>query len=179
MSSREFVDPVHKNVDVLTFSVASRVILDMNIAKGIEVKRFGKTLEYFACNEVILSAGAIGSPQGLNPLYNVYLTKFSLRQGRCSPNPFYTSFGEVCWIHSQILMLSGIGPKEELLRHGIRPVIDLPVGQNLQDHCSVLTPLKIGKPEGLQGGNSIHFQQTFQWTFQWSFARTTGCPTVL
>ena len=73
MSSREFVDPVHKNVDVLTFSVASRVILDMNIAKGIEVKRFGKTLEYFACNEVILSAGAIGSPQGLNPLYNVYL----------------------------------------------------------------------------------------------------------
>ena len=70
MSSREFVDPVHKNVDVLTFSVASRVILDMNIAKGIEVKRFGKTLEYFACNEVILSAGAIGSPQGLNPHFN-------------------------------------------------------------------------------------------------------------
>ena len=69
MSSREFVDPVHKNVDVLTFSVASRVILDMDSAKGIEVKRFGKTLEYFACNEVILSAGAIGSPQGLNPLY--------------------------------------------------------------------------------------------------------------
>ena len=47
-------------------------------------------------------------------------------------------------------MLSGIGPNEELLKHGIRPVIDLPVGQNLQDHCSVLTPLKIGKPEGLR-----------------------------
>lgn len=46
-------------------------------------------------------------------------------------------------------MLSGIGPKKELLKHGIKPVIDLPVGQNLQDHCSVLTPLRVGKPEGL------------------------------
>ena len=47
-------------------------------------------------------------------------------------------------------MLSGIGPKKELKKHGIRPVIVLPVGQNLQDHLSALTPLKIGKPEGLQ-----------------------------
>ena len=47
-------------------------------------------------------------------------------------------------------MLSGIGPKKELERHGIKPAIDLPVGQNLQDHLSVQTPLKIGKPEGLQ-----------------------------
>ena len=47
-------------------------------------------------------------------------------------------------------MLSGIGPKKELERHGIRSVIDLPVGQNLQDHLSALTPLKVGKPEGLQ-----------------------------
>ena len=47
-------------------------------------------------------------------------------------------------------MLSGIGPKKELEKHEIRPVVDLPVGQNLQDHLSALTPLKIGKPEGLQ-----------------------------
>ena len=69
MFFREFVDPVHEKVDVLTFSVASKVILDKGRAKGIEVKRFGKTLEYFACNEVILSAGALGSPQELNPIY--------------------------------------------------------------------------------------------------------------
>ena len=35
----------------------------------------------------------------------------------------------------QILLLSGIGPAEELKRHGIAPVLDLPgVGRNLQDH---------------------------------------------
>ena len=65
---REFVEPVHEKMDVLTFAVASKVILDMGRAKGIEVRRFGKTMEYFACGEVILSAGAIGSPQGRNPM---------------------------------------------------------------------------------------------------------------
>ncbi|CAB0043382.1 unnamed protein product [Trichogramma brassicae] len=34
----------------------------------------------------------------------------------------------------QILMLSGIGPKEELKAQNIRVVADLPVGKNLQDH---------------------------------------------
>ena len=36
-------------------------------------------------------------------------------------------------------MLSGIGPKSELQKHGIRQVLDLPVGQNLQDHPIVHT----------------------------------------
>jgi choline dehydrogenase-like flavoprotein len=36
----------------------------------------------------------------------------------------------------QTLMLSGVGPAEELRAHGIKPLIDLPlVGRNLQDHC--------------------------------------------
>ncbi|BDB27834.1 GMC family oxidoreductase N-terminal domain-containing protein [Cupriavidus sp. P-10] len=40
----------------------------------------------------------------------------------------------------QVLMLSGIGPHEELQRHGIRQVHDLPgVGQSLQDHFYVHT----------------------------------------
>ncbi|CAG9766880.1 unnamed protein product [Ceutorhynchus assimilis] len=34
----------------------------------------------------------------------------------------------------QILMLSGIGPAEELLKHGIDIIEDLPVGKNMQDH---------------------------------------------
>lgn len=38
----------------------------------------------------------------------------------------------------QILMLSGIGPADELHRHGIEPVLDLPgVGANLHDHLEV------------------------------------------
>ncbi|KAL1490919.1 hypothetical protein ABEB36_011591 [Hypothenemus hampei] len=34
----------------------------------------------------------------------------------------------------QILMLSGIGPSEELIKHDIEIIEDLPVGKNLQDH---------------------------------------------
>jgi choline dehydrogenase len=34
-----------------------------------------------------------------------------------------------------LLMLSGIGPAEQLALHGIDVRVDLPVGENLQDHC--------------------------------------------
>jgi choline dehydrogenase-like flavoprotein len=38
----------------------------------------------------------------------------------------------------QLLMLSGIGPSGHLAEVGIDPVIDAPVGRNLQDHLAVL-----------------------------------------
>ena len=34
----------------------------------------------------------------------------------------------------QVLLLSGIGPADELRVHGIEPRVELPVGRNLQDH---------------------------------------------
>ncbi|KAK1137812.1 hypothetical protein K0M31_002306 [Melipona bicolor] len=37
----------------------------------------------------------------------------------------------------KVLMLSGIGPRDELDRHGIRVIRDLPVGRNLQDHVTM------------------------------------------
>jgi 4-pyridoxate dehydrogenase len=37
----------------------------------------------------------------------------------------------------QLLMLSGIGPAAHLAQVGIAPVVDLPVGRNLQDHIAV------------------------------------------
>lgn len=37
----------------------------------------------------------------------------------------------------QLLMLSGIGPAAHLREVGIEPLIDLPVGKNLQDHLAV------------------------------------------
>ena len=38
----------------------------------------------------------------------------------------------------QILMLSGIGPAAHLKDIGIAPILDLPVGKNLQDHVAAL-----------------------------------------
>ena len=37
-----------------------------------------------------------------------------------------------------LLMLSGIGPAPHLADMGIKPVVDLPVGKNLQDHLAVI-----------------------------------------
>ena len=56
-----------RNVEVMTFSVTSKVIIDdSKQARGVKVERFGQSLSYLAKNEVILSAGAIGSPQALD-----------------------------------------------------------------------------------------------------------------
>ena len=38
----------------------------------------------------------------------------------------------------QLLMLSGIGPADHLRDTGIKPLLDLPVGKNLQDHLATL-----------------------------------------
>ncbi|XP_071448474.1 glucose dehydrogenase [FAD, quinone]-like [Hetaerina americana] len=75
------IDPVDKRVTGVQFFRGSR-------RKIVRVKR-----------EVILSAGAVGSPQ--------------------------------------LLMLSGIGPREHLREVGIPLITDLKVGQNLQDHIGL------------------------------------------
>ena len=46
----------------------------------------------------------------------------------------------------QILMLSGIGPKQHLESLGIPVNADLPVGQNFQDHFQVMLSSPINKP---------------------------------
>lgn len=48
-----------------------------------------------------------------------------------------------------LLMLSGIGPAEQLAGHGIAPLVDLPgVGQNLQDHPIAMAIWKSAVPIG-------------------------------
>ena len=46
----------------------------------------------------------------------------------------------------QILMLSGIGPAGHLRELGIATVVDLPVGQNLQDHLAVFVSFTRREP---------------------------------
>lgn len=71
-------------------------------ATGVAYTHRGRSIQARARREVLLSAGAINSPQ--------------------------------------LLMLSGIGPAEELSAHGIGIHLDLPgVGANLQDHLDVCT----------------------------------------
>jgi choline dehydrogenase len=50
----------------------------------------------------------------------------------------------------QVLMLSGIGPADELRAHGIDPVLDLPgVGRNLAEHPNLLNEYELIGGEGL------------------------------
>lgn len=45
----------------------------------------------------------------------------------------------------QLLMLSGIGPKQHLLQIGITPRVDLPVGESLQDHLESFQIFRLNK----------------------------------
>ncbi|HER27114.1 MAG TPA: glucose-methanol-choline oxidoreductase, partial [Rhodospirillales bacterium] len=67
----------------------------------------------------------------------------------------------------QLLMLSGIGPGDELRRHGISVVHDLPgVGQNLQDHLDFVMAWKSKSTDlmgiGLRGGVNL-IKAMLQW----------------
>ncbi|WP_374673926.1 GMC family oxidoreductase [Ideonella sp.] len=89
------------NLTVITGAQALRVVLDGRRAVGVEVQRGGRRELLRARAEVLLSAGALQSPQ--------------------------------------LLMLSGIGPADELQRHGIAIAHALPgVGRNLHDHVDVV-----------------------------------------
>jgi choline dehydrogenase len=93
------------NLTVLTGVHATRVLLDGKRAVGVRYFESGRYVDVPAAKEVILCAGAIGSPQ--------------------------------------LLLLSGIGPADELRRHGITPVHELPgVGRNLQDHLDVIITVR-------------------------------------
>ena len=52
-----------KTLRVLTYAHATRLLLDESRAVGVELVRFGETLKFYARQEVVVSAGSIGSPQ--------------------------------------------------------------------------------------------------------------------
>ncbi|MDZ4075615.1 MAG: choline dehydrogenase [Hylemonella sp.] len=89
------------NLHVLTGAHATRILLEGKRAVGVEFVQNGSKRELRAQREVLLSAGALLSPQ--------------------------------------LLMLSGIGPADQLREHGITLRHELPgVGRNLQDHVDVV-----------------------------------------
>ena len=98
------------NLTIITGAQATRVLLEGEgtgaIATGVEYRiAVGEVVAVHAAKEVILSAGAIGSPH--------------------------------------LLLLSGIGPRQELEAAGIACLVDAPdVGKHLQDHamCPLIYP---------------------------------------
>ena len=98
------------NLSVRTRAQAARIGCDGRRATTIEyLTPDGARHSVRARREIVLSAGAIGSPQ--------------------------------------LLLLSGIGPAEQMARHGIPPVLDLVgVGRNLQDHVGAYLNYLVDRP---------------------------------
>ncbi|KAI8442279.1 hypothetical protein MSG28_005839 [Choristoneura fumiferana] len=102
-TSRAFLHPIkyRKNFQVAKNAMVTRILINPSTkqAYGVEFRKGNKKYVVKATREVILSAGAINSPQ--------------------------------------ILMISGIGPKDHLTEKNITTIMDLPVGYNLQDHWAL------------------------------------------
>ena len=68
----------------------------------------------------------------------------------------------------QILMLSGIGPREHLLAHQIVPIHDLPgIGQHLHDHIDVVQVVDAPKEKALFGVSASATVQMLKGVFEW------------
>ncbi|KAJ8716996.1 hypothetical protein PYW08_005395 [Mythimna loreyi] len=110
-TAQSFLNPIknHPNLFVLKNTLVSKILFDEDRnAIGVEaILANNETVSFKANKEVIVSGGAINTPQ--------------------------------------LLMLSGIGPKEHLDSLGIPVISDLPVGQALQDHVIVLMAHTMGK----------------------------------
>ncbi len=70
-----------------------------------------------------------------------------------------------------LLMLSGVGPKEKLMEHGIHVAADLPgVGQNLQDHLDAIVQYRCKAHEGYAIATSA-LPRYIKGSFQYLFGR--------
>ena len=81
----------------------------------------------------------------------------------------------------QVLMLSGIGPPDELAKVGVTPLLPAPeVGQNLHDHVTVAQYWRLRHPErGLAAGAPAWFANTaFQRGTPSDWVLTQSAPTT-
>jgi choline dehydrogenase-like flavoprotein len=98
------------NLTVLLKAHAMKLLFNNKHCSGVLVKHHRKHIQFMAKKKVILTAGAINTPQ--------------------------------------LLLLSGIGAKEQLDKHGITCVHELPgVGENLHDHPDYVHVYKSKKSE--------------------------------
>jgi choline dehydrogenase len=98
-TARAYLHPARSrtNLRIETGARVLRVLFEGRRAVGVEYLKDGAVRIAKAAREIVLSGGAIASPQ--------------------------------------LLMLSGIGPAEELRQVGVDPILDLPgVGRNVQEH---------------------------------------------
>ena len=71
----------------------------------------------------------------------------------------------------QLLLLSGIGPADELRAQGIAPVLDRPdVGRNLQEHANAVITYTLSKPLSITG--ELRWDRLTLDVLRWTFTGT-------
>uniref|UniRef100_A0A182QXU5 Glucose-methanol-choline oxidoreductase N-terminal domain-containing protein n=1 Tax=Anopheles farauti TaxID=69004 RepID=A0A182QXU5_9DIPT len=80
-----------------------------------------------------------------------------------------------------LLMLSGVGPAHHLLANGIKPILNLPVGENFQDHTAAggLTFL-VNNTETFTRANTYRLDKFMQYQFEkrGPFTSIGGCEAI-
>ena len=110
-----------KNLNLRTGAQIVRIAIEKGRAVGVEVMEGGRPTLLRAEREVLLTAGAIGSPK--------------------------------------LMLLSGMGPADELKALGIAVRADLPgVGRNLHDHFGVDIVYELSGPFSFDKYNKLHWK---------------------
>jgi choline dehydrogenase len=127
------------NLTVATRAFTTKIVVEKGRAVGVDYAQGSQTLRANARREVILSGGAVNSPQ--------------------------------------LLLLSGIGPADQIRAQGLPVVHDLPgVGENLQDHLELWVQRACKEPITLY---SIMKGLPMIWAgVRWFLNRTGPCATA-
>ena len=112
----------HSNITVKFNSLVEKVIIQNNKAVGVQVYNKAYLAEYNTTGNKVVNGNAILPNKDLPTPTQYYAKKEVILCAGAISTP-------------QILMLSGIGPKEQLEKLNIQVIKDSPgVGQNLMDH---------------------------------------------
>lgn len=108
----------------------------------------------------------------MNNLLNIFNVFLGRKQVVMAKKEVIVSAGAINT--PQILMLSGVGPRAELGKHGIPVLKELPVGENLQDHVAMggLTFL-VNKPVSIVQDRFEAFPMTMQYLINGKGPMTT------
>jgi len=109
-----------RNLEVCTGTRILRIAVEHGRATGVEIAEGGRKVLLRAGREVLLTAGAIGSPR--------------------------------------LMLLSGLGPADELRAAGVDVVADLPqVGRNLHDHFGIDIVYELNGPHSFDKYAKAHW----------------------